>query len=267
MIQKKPRLSIIIVNYKSAGHLRKCLVSLEKKITLLPFEVIVVNNSDEDISFAGDLGNYSTRLYTINENVGFAKACNYGAQKAQAPFFAFINPDTELLSDNIKYILDTFQNRSNVGIIGAKLVSSDKRVQAWCAGKETDIWDIVRNNIGIVKSRRIWESKKIRNADWVSGAAFFISASAFEKLQGFCDEYFMYFEDQDMCRRARRLGYRVLYCPEVSFQHEGSVSFTKEKHKQKQYYYASQNIFFKRHYGKTQIFLLKFLRKIFTKHA
>jgi len=264
-MQKKPKLSIIIVNYKSSEHLRGCLYSLQDKISGVSFEIIVVDNSQEDLSFVREFEGCPTTLHTMKNNVGFARACNFAAKRTQAPFFVFLNPDTELLTENMKEVIQSFEENGRLGVIGAQLIDAQKqKTQSWSVGRFTNMWDILLNNMGIVRSRSLWESTRKIHVDWVSGAALFVRAQAYKKVRGFDEDFFMYFEDQDFCRRMKQSGYFVEYDPQIKFLHEGAISFSKEKSKQKKYYYASQDRYLRKYYGRVQELGIKLLRRLFT---
>jgi N-acetylglucosaminyl-diphospho-decaprenol L-rhamnosyltransferase len=72
--------------------------------------------------------------------------------------------------------------------------------------------------------------------DWVTGAAMLMRKECFDRLKGFDESYFMYFEDVDLCYRARRLGYGIGYLPECPIIHLGGMSYASgESHIQREY--------------------------------
>jgi GT2 family glycosyltransferase len=221
-------LSIIIVNYKSEKNLEKCIASVREKLLSADYEIIVVNN---------DTGLKSLPLENINwinagGNIGFGTACNLGARSAQGELICFLNPDTEIISENIGELASKLKNSGSLAVAGPKLLNENGKTQWWCAGKEFSLWRLIKNNVGLIESRKIWESRKEILADWVSGAAFFVKKEIFEKTGGFDELFFLYFEDEDLCRRIRALGYGILYCPEFTVLHKGGKSrdnFLKQK--------------------------------------
>ncbi|MCD6149363.1 glycosyltransferase, partial [bacterium] len=176
----KTNLSFIIVNYRSERYLKKCVASLFDKIKDVNFEIIIVNNDENNLI---ELEN--AKIINPKKNVGFGKANNIGAQKAVGEFLCFLNPDTLLISENIKEIVKEFEKDSEIGAIGPKILNKFNKSQEWSAGTKVNLWDLIKNNLGFKKSRKIWESKIKKEADWVSGAAFFIPCSLFLKLGGF----------------------------------------------------------------------------------
>lgn len=242
----KIKLSFIIVNFQSERYLKKCLASLFNKVKNINFEIIIINNDNNSYNLKEIK---KAKLINLKKNAGFGKANNIGAKKAKGDFLCFLNPDTVILSENTSQIIKEFRKSKKNGIIGPRLISKQNKTQWWCAGVKATLWDLIRNNLGFKKSRKIWESKIKKEADWVSGAALFIPRQLFLRLGGFDDNFFMYFEDIDLCRRAKELGKKVIYFPEVKVKHWGGKS-NSNKNKQKKEYYKSQDYYFKKYYGK-----------------
>jgi GT2 family glycosyltransferase len=90
----------------------------------------------------------------------------------------------------------------------------------------------------------------------------FIRKRTFDRLGGFDENIFMYFEDADFCERARALGNKIIYFPDFVVKHLGGASFENKKI-QKKYYYISQEYFFKKHCQKWEVIALRLIRKLF----
>lgn len=219
------KVSIIIVNYRSEQYLDKCLASVYRASDPRQREIIVVNN-DREADLCWLVKKYSeAKFFNCEKNSGFGAGCNFGAKKAGGDILFFLNPDTQFLNDYVNFVINKFaESEKNVGIIGPRLVTDERKTQEWCAGKESTFWRLIKNNFGIVDSKKVWESEKEIFADWVSGAALAIKKEIFEKINGFNEDFFMYFEDEDLCMRARNLGYAVVYCPKTFILHSGGKS-------------------------------------------
>lgn len=250
----KIKLSFIVVNYQSERYLKKCLASLFNKVKNIDFEIIIVNNNKNDL-----MGIKNAKIINLKRNMGFGKANNIGAKKASGDFLCFLNPDTLLISENIKQIIEEFENNREIGAIGPRVLNKFNKAQIWSAGTEANLWDLIKNNLGIKKSRQIWESETKKEAGWVTGAALFLPRQLFLKLKGFDEKFFLYFEDVDLCKRIRRLGKKIIYFPEIKIKHWGGKS-SPNKSEQKKEYYKSQDYYFKKHYGKTISWIVKILR-------
>ncbi len=218
-------LSIIIVNYKSEHYLDKCLASIYRESRAEQFEIIIVNN-DQAANLAEIVKKYpKAAIFNCEKNIGFGRACNYGAKKALGGLLLFLNPDTQFLNDYAQHVVNKFEKSAKkIGIIGPKLLTDEGQTQAWCTGKDLTLGQRVKNKFWIVESRKLWESQKEIMTDWVSGAALTIKKELFEKIEGFDENFFMYGEDLDLCAKIRDLGYTILYCPETAILHSGGKS-------------------------------------------
>lgn len=257
---EKIDLSIIIVNYRSRTYLEKCLDSLYAKIEKrVLFEVLVVNNDKEE-DLSGLVAIFPlVKIIQNKKNTGFGSANNLGAKEAKGALLFFLNPDTELISREISLVMDEFKYDPALGVLGARAVTSQGKVQEWIAGREVTLWHILRNNLGFSGDRKYWQSEKKRAVFWVAGTALFIPREFFFQLGGFDEHFFTYFEDVDLCRRAQSFGRKVIYFPVFSILHHGGKSFMV-KADQKENYYQSQDYYFKKHLGFFQAQLLRVLR-------
>lgn len=261
---KEKQLSFIIANYRSRNYLDKCLRSLKNNAKGFSFEIVIVNEDEDNLNI-GDFGGLEIKIININKNAGFGKSVNIGSREAMGRYFCFLNPDTLLVSENINAIINEFERKGTIGIIGPKIISEKNQAQWWSAGKDATLLDLIGNNIGFQRSKKIWESKEKIPCDWVSGAALFIRRELFQKLGGFDENFFMYYEDIDLCRRAKKIGSEVIYFPAVEIRHFGGKSFPKSADGlQKKYFYNSQDYYFKKHFGRKTAFITRLLRKIFT---
>jgi GT2 family glycosyltransferase len=255
-------LSIIIVNYKSKNFLEECIVSIYKKINpSISFEIIIINNdTEEKLDFI--LEKFS-KIKIINQkkNAGFGAGNNASFEESNGKFILFLNPDSEIISDNINEVLQQFYADEKIGVLGSCLLVPSGEIQKWSTGVEINFYNLILNNLGFLKSKKIWQSQEIISTEWVSGTAMFVRRSAFLEIGGFDENFFMYFEDMDLCRRIRNLGKKVVYFPQFKVKHKNGQSYESKK-KQKEDYYNSQEKYFKKHYGKVQFYLIRLLRKL-----
>lgn len=264
-ILKNPEISLIFVNFRSARLLRGALCALfrDKSVRDGAVEIIIANNDrSETWALRAISRNIPIRIITFSKNVGFGKAANEAARYANAACFGFINPDTEFLSGNIGDIPMIFRKRQDIGILGARLLSDDGNPETWSMGKDITLWQIFRNNLGVSAGKRMWESDKPKSVGFVSGAALFIRKSTFDFLCGFDERFFLYFEDADLCFRARRAGYRVFSFPKIVFRHiRGGSHFSTQS--MKQVFYTSQEQYFSKNRPVWEGVFLSIVRRMF----
>lgn len=255
------KLSISIVNFQSESFIGECLASVFKFISPEDAEVIIVNNDEKENLEEIKKRFPEIRITDHKKNVGFGAGHNLGAKEARGELILFLNPDVELIED-VSPIIRLFENNKKIGIVGPQLLTDGEEIQSWIAGNETSLWNVLRNNTRTSSSKKIWKSPRRREAHWVTGAALFIRRSLWEKLGGFDENFFMFFEDEDLCKRARKIGRTVVFSPEVKARHSCGRS-TKDKKMQKEWYYKSQDYYFQKHLGRWQTKILKILRKVF----
>jgi GT2 family glycosyltransferase len=263
-MQESKEISIVIVNYRSRKHLSFCVDSILDKLGSRNFEILIINNDKEEDISQDFLKLPEIRVTNSQSNIGFAAGSNAGAKLAKGKWLLFLNPDTRLLTNQAK-ILALMDKGGKAGIISPRLVNENGKTQKWSYGKMPGLLELFRNNVGNIADKKDELDSAIRKVDWVSGAAMFVRKETFNALEGFDENFFMYFEDIDFCKRAKEIGAATIYFPEEKIEHLGGKS-VEDKRKQKKDYYASQDYYFKKHHGKARLFILRFLRKIFEKN-
>lgn len=259
---EKTKLSIIIVAYNSHSHLERCVASLYRKIKLAePWEIILVNNDPErDIN---DLSLDFSRVKIVDhrKNIGFGSGVNLGVKEATGDILFILNPDTEILTENFREVLEEMSGAEDVGVVGGRIIDGAGRGQSWTAGRGISFYDLVRNNLGASRSRSVWNSSRKTECDWVAGTALFIAKELFDALGGFDERFFMYFEDVDLCRRAKLAGRKVLYFPAFQIFHDSGASY-RDKKLQKNHYYDSMEKYFQKHCSRGSFLVVKTSRKL-----
>ncbi len=217
-------------------------------------EFIVGNNDVRPLNIARE----NTRVCENKENLGFAKAHNKIATIAKGEVLCLLNPDVYAPSENFTSLCDGFTN-SEVGIMAPQIMTPSGSVQPWSFGNEITPLEILRTNI--IKNTHHDKPTRKEMVDWVTGAAFMIRKEVFEKIGGFDEKFFLYYEDVDLCRRVRQNGYTVEINPEVKITHEKGQSSSDQK-RQKKHYFASQHHYLKKNYGTAIAQTMKVLRKV-----
>jgi hypothetical protein len=254
----KPDVSVIIVSYRNGDELHACLHSLSLSLSDMQSEVVIVANDEIGSTIGYPIVDPILKIIRTEKNIGFGAAANIGARAANGDTLFFLNPDACLITPSIKESVSRLEK--SVCAVGFGLLEKGLRPQPWSAGRDTNLLDILLNNLSLPRSRRVWKSSRARHADWVSGAAFMVKRDMFLSLGGFDEEYFLYFEDMDLCRRLRARG-NILFAPNVSVVHAGGKSFQNAR-QQKKYYYASQLTYFRKHRGNWEYALLRILHTL-----
>ena len=205
-------LSVIIVCYKGWERLYKCLAALDT-FTQKSFsmEVIIVDNNSGDGKI-NDLEAKFSRFRFIKTiiNGGYAYGCNLGATSASGNVFMILNPDTIVKEDAIEKLLQLSIAHPEYYIISCRQVGENGKEQK-SAGKFPGISKrkILKGNPGASFSF----------PDWVSGSLMMFRKETFQSLQGFDESFWMYYEDVDICLRARMSGGEVAFRDDVEIRH------------------------------------------------
>jgi GT2 family glycosyltransferase len=255
-------ISIIVASYRSERYLKNGLASVYDKIaSQASCEIIVVNN-DAHESLAEIRSLFpDVKIIDHKKNIGFGAANNLGAKMARGRYLFFLNPDSEIISDNIGQVLDEFESNEDIGAIGSQLINYNGKIQEWSAGFEASLPDLIRNNLGRPRSRKIWRSREKIAADWIAGTAMMVKKELFKSVGAFDNSFFMYFEDMDLCKRIRIHGKRIIYFPGFKIKHLEGGSY-QNQHRQKKNYYDSQEYYFKKNRPKFEYWAVKIIRKI-----
>jgi len=249
-------ISIIIVNFKSRNYLTNCIKSIHKNTIAASYEILIVNNDIEKLTIPEN--NEQLKIIEHNKNTGFACACNLGAKYANGKILLFLNPDTEIISGNLDYLISAFSDQS-IGIVSPRLLTDKKNIQEWSSGYNITLFEIILNNIGLIQSKELWQENATKKPDWVSGASLAIANDLFKKVGGFDENFFMYFEDVDLCKRITEIDLGIEIIPSIEILHLGGKSFS-DSIMQKKLYYSSQDYYFKKHYPPLSLRTLQLLR-------
>jgi len=217
-----PRVSIIIPVFNQVGFTLRCLLSLCRHRTEVPFEVIVVDDgsTDDTVPRLSAIGNL--RLIRNAENQGFVRSCCSGAAQARGECLVFLNNDTQVQPGWLDALSGTFVQRPDAGLVGSRLIYPDGRQQEAGAILSADgsAW-----NYGHLDDPYKPRYSYLREADYCSGAALAIPRALFERLGGFDQDFApAYYEDADLAMRVRAAGYRVYYQPAARVVHFEGVS-------------------------------------------
>jgi GT2 family glycosyltransferase len=204
----KYKVSIVIVTFKSGKILKKSLKSIYSS-TLKPVEIIIVNNGPkEDLEYIQTLKYPNFKIIQNKQNVGFAKANNQGIKIAKGKYILIMNPDVILKKDTLSKCFNFMEKNKKVNILGCKLKNSSTKKIEDSARKFPTLASLFLRRF-LFKKTYDYPLTKINNlikVDWVCGAFMFM-----RKKYLFDENYFLYFEDVDLCRKVEN----VFYHPKI----------------------------------------------------
>jgi len=227
---KIPDLSIVIVSYNVARYLAACLGSLDAGCDGLAVEVFVVDNGSRDRSADLVARQFPGVHLLLNaENLGFAKAVNRALRLARGRYVLLLNPDTVVPPGVLSRLVEVVDRWPEVGLVGpalrhpatGALQSSFRPFPSWRT--TFSHYTLAKGFLRLLPSREWHAIVDQPTVDgWLSGACLLIRRNVLDRIGGLDETYFMWCEDIDYCRRAIRVGSRLLYTSETSvFHYEG----------------------------------------------
>ena len=230
------KFSVIIVNYHSWPLTLACVASLQAT-GRNDVEVFVVDNDAEAVP---DLP-AGVRLVRSCENLGLTKAWNRAIPKTAGELVVLLNPDTVVEKDFFDRVEAFFEREPSAGVAGPRILDAEGELQL-SARREISLLSGLLGRTSLL-TRLFPKSPLVKNqfpaledlsrpteVDWVSGACMVVRRGALERILPLDERFFLYFEDADLCRRAREAGHPVFYLPNVEVLHQtGGSSCSKPR--------------------------------------
>ncbi len=263
------RVLTVVVNYRTPDAALAAARSLVPGMSGLG-KIVVVDNDSQDGSFealtaaiAADSMSDTVEVVSSAVNGGFGFGNNIAfrraAQTAKPPdYFYLLNPDALSEPDTVPSLVKFMDAHPTVGIAGCRIHGMDGAQHVSAFRFPTAIGELEAGlRLGIVTRRlRNWAvaaemPSRTGPVDWVSGASLILRRSMLDEVGWFDERYFLYFEETDLCFRARRAGHVTWYVHEATVRHEGSLSTGMGDRKRRfpPYWFSSRQRFFKKNYG------------------
>jgi hypothetical protein len=262
---------IVIVNYRTAELTIDCLRALSAEAAdLADWHVVVADNDSGDGS-AEKLNATIKRegwsswadVMPLDRNGGFAFGNNAGIRAALASpdhvdYVMLLNPDTIVRKGAIKTLVGFMEGHPRAGIAGSLLENRDGGVECSAHTFPSPLGELNEGARLGVLSRLLHHyivTPPIRTVthpcDWVSGASMIIRRRVIEDIGLMDENYFLYFEEVDFCRRAKLAGWECWHVPDARVMHiEGASTGIRATAKRRaRYWYDSRRRFFLKHYG------------------
>ena len=265
-------ISVIIVNYNTTNFVENCIKSIKNHSAGNEYEIIVVDNNSTDKSL-NSLENIfeDVKFYYKSENDGFGAGCNFGAEKSLGKYLFFLNPDVCLISNIMNVFYNFMEGNLNSGVCSALIMGMNQEYQ-YCFNSFPSIgWEIleatgyfsnkkIKKIIGKVKIRG--ENGLASEIDWAIGACLFVRREVFAKVNGFNENYFLYYEDTDLQKRIKEAGYEVVILGNQTVKHFGKSSIENSEKGSNIYYtnmHNSKLLYYKLHNGLISNLLVRFV--------
>lgn len=215
----RPHVCFIVVTYNAELFIGDCLASLlDQSYPADRIEVMVVDNASTDSTteIVSELFP-NVKLIASSRNLGFARANNLAIRRTDADFIALVNADAVLERTWLERMVEGMTSDPTIAVGGCKIYYPDGLLQ--------HVGGIIHGN-GLTDHQGAFEADvgqydEPRDVDYVTGAAVTLRREALRELGSLPEEYFLYYEETELCVRARKAGYRVVCFPDaVATHHE-----------------------------------------------
>ena len=222
--------SISIVTYNNDKVIKKCLQNIFKNTNNTDFELIIVDNNSSDSTVSiieKDFKN--VRLIKNNRNIGFGAAHNIAIKLGRGKYHLVLNPDIIFTENAVEKLLNFMEKNPDVGLVSPKILFPNGSIQYLCR-RLPSLFDFIIIRFMPKFIRKFFQARidyyemrqagynKIMDVLFLTGAFMLIRSSVLDKIGGFDENFFMYFEDIDLCRRIKKISRTVFY-PHTSVIH------------------------------------------------
>lgn len=256
----RPKVSVVIVSYRSREPLEECLESLRICSERTPLEVIVVDNASADGTVEWLAQRHPWVGVIANaDNRGFTGGVNQGLAAAAGELLFVLNPDCRVPSEALERLVAAVAEHPNVAAVAPMLLEDDGRAARSC-GRFPNLWTLVCDHLNFAKAAprtalfggyKYGELRleSLNRVDWASGAALLVPRAAYDRIGGLDEGIFMYMEEVDWCRRAASAGLAVHFVPDARIVHLGQQSSRQVPGQTYLHNLRSRVYYFRKHHG------------------
>lgn len=223
--------SVVIVGYKNSRLVRQTLKGIRRAAPSVSYEILISENDPDEATGRMAAAEFpEVRVLQNVSNIGFGSAMNRGMEEAQGRYIFVFNPDIVVLPGAFEELVRYLDAHPDSGIVGPRLRNPDGGLQFSCYAFMEPKTVLYRRlpfirRLAVVRAHldaytlADWDHATTREVDYLLGAAMLIRREALHEVGGFDPAYFMYFEDQDLCRRFWKAGWKVVYHPGAELIH------------------------------------------------
>lgn len=249
-VKNGPSIAIVIVNWNGKKDTLECLASLENVVSPPFFSTLIIDNGSTDDSIAALKAKYPrVAIYESKTNLGFAGGNNLGIEKALqqgAEWIFLLNNDTIVDPLFLQRFMEAAEKKPQAKILGAKIYRYDdpKRIDHLGGFWNPKIAEFQSPASGSIDDGTCYE--EMEKVDYVCGAALFVHRSVFETVGLLEPKFFLFWEETDLCFRARQAGFETWTAPKAKIWHKISSSFTGGKPHMHYFWWRSRLLWLKR---------------------
>lgn len=219
------KISLIVLEYQSLKEIKRFVDNISPFFLCVDFEIIVSSNSQYSQELQNTICDETPNAkWKFNKlNGGFAYGMNEGLKIASGEILIISNSDVKIES-SLEPMITYLMKHPEVGIIAPKIIDEGGIIQDSFRSFVTP-FSFVRRQIGRIihhNKLHVMNFNEPKKVDWLIGAFMMVRRDFYEKIGGLSEDYFMYCEDEDWCKRAHLAGYDVVYYPETVVEYKGT---------------------------------------------
>ena len=260
-------LSIIIVSYNTREVLLDCIRSVHVHTTTITFEVIVVDNNSLDgtVSALKEV-HPATTIIANSDNRGFAKAVNQGLAVSRGRHALLLNSDTIVRDQALAIMVAYLDDHRDVGAVSCQQWTGDGRLTHTCfpfpSIRDHLVYSVLFQRIvptmqAAAAATHAVDCTRSQDVEWANGACLMVRRALLQQLGGLDEEFFMYFEDVDLCWRLRQQGYRVRHIAEAAIIHLIGRSSGRDHERLQLVWEFSRIRYIEKHFSPVKRWLMK----------
>ncbi len=200
----------------------------------IDYEIIVAdNNSQNDENLQKLIDDKGIKVVRLDDNYGFGKANNAGVKESTGEYIFLFNPDTKCHDNSISILLEKIKTDQTIGVIGPNIINAEANPSHAFRRAGDGIMTELNFALFGLPYKLIYgnnfefnHTTKQMDVAYVCGAAMLMKRETFEKVGGFDENFFMYYEDQDLCNRIKKTGSRIVNEPSAVIQHLEGTSIS-----------------------------------------
>lgn len=232
-----PEVSIVTVSWNVKELILECIQSVYEKTQNYSFEIIIVDNDSKDGTPEAIEKKYpEVKLLKNKNNSGITVANNQGIKASKGQYICLLNPDTHLINNAIDLLVKYLEENTSVSAVGPQSINFGNVIEESCRKGSMSIWteflDMTTLTARFPKNRIIsrhrlgyWDHMSIRSVDHIATECFIVRKNLLNQIGVMDEQFFMYGDDTDFCRRIKNSGGEIIYFPHAKiFHHKGSSS-------------------------------------------
>ncbi len=213
------RIAVILVNYGQWELTSKCIDSLDRSLCV-DISVTLIDNCSPGPVPSWVISRKGLRFKRLEENIGFAGGNNAGFRMSlndEPEYTFFLNNDAEVLPETIHNLGRYLSENARTGIVAPAVYWKSDPARLWGAGGKFVKWKMRFEQVDLPGKEH--SPDKGLQVDFVSGCALMIRTDLFKRIDGFREDFFMYYEDADLCRKVVEQDYSVEVLPSETVLH------------------------------------------------